>query len=133
MDLEEKQLGLMCLQYVRRFGGVLEHPAGSALFAGLPGAGLRDMYGGQTFVVDQHWFGFAARKRTWLYVVGVRGPLPPYPLKLGEGSSLVELMSREARSHTVPAMAEWLVAIARSTQLSLCTVLSDRESLNVST
>lgn len=125
MDLEEKQLGLMCLSLVRRFGGVLEQPAGSALFAGLPAAGKSDAFGFTT-VVDQHWFGFPARKRTVLYVVGLRGPLPPYPLQLGVGSSLVVSMAREARSYTVPAMAEWLVAIARSTQVSLCTVLTDR-------
>lgn len=70
------------LMSVRRWGGVLEHPADSRAFAhfGLPipkrGAGWSepDKYGGRSCCVDQGHYGHAARKRTWLYAVG--GDLP---------------------------------------------------------
>lgn len=71
------------LEQVRRFGGVLEHPAKSTFWdqAGLPkptskGAhGLLssapDDFGGFTLEVNQVEWGHPARKPTWLYVVGV--------------------------------------------------------------
>ncbi len=66
------------LASVRRFGGVLEHPAGSLAWArfGLPRPGrhgwtmpLDDL--GMTTEVDQWHYGHRARKTTWIYVVGV--------------------------------------------------------------
>jgi hypothetical protein len=33
-DPEEKNLGLIALEYIRRWGGVLEHPRGSKLWWG---------------------------------------------------------------------------------------------------
>src|SRR5690606_12067518 len=87
------------VEQVRRWGGVLEHPAGSKLWehCGLPRPipwdfGLKhkriraiscfDGFGGYTIEVDQVEWGHVARKRTWLYLVGVpREALeaPPFP------------------------------------------------------
>lgn len=77
---------------VQRCGGVLEHPAHSALWGalGLPlpaDAGperfartLRDAHGGYTLEVAQCDWGHVARKRTWLYVVGCPfDRLPAFP------------------------------------------------------
>lgn len=117
MNQAEKDLGPLCLEAVRKFGGVLEHPAGSALLPP-PGCG-RDRYGGLTFVVDQAWFGFPARKRTLLYVVGV-DELPAYPLDLAYPRRRVEDLTGEARSFTTPQMASWLIAIARHSTKCPC-------------
>lgn len=64
------------LKCVRKFGGVLEHPAYSKAFAahGLQKpAGYfwqRANCGGWVCQVDQHNYGHAAKKATWLYVYG---------------------------------------------------------------
>lgn len=83
---EEKGLALWSMDCVRRWGGVVEHPAKSTLFreTGCEFGGRRDRWGGWVLSVDQHWFGHPARKKTWLYVVGV-GPreIPPYPIMTG--------------------------------------------------
>lgn len=72
---------------VRRYGGVVEHPADSGAWNrsdhptrpgfGLPiprrneGWTLPDEHGGRSCCVDQGHYGHAARKRTWLYAVRV--------------------------------------------------------------
>ena len=68
---------------VRRFGGILEHPARSMLWdvMSLPypkwyhakavAGPLVDEWGGWTIEVQQRDWGHRLRKRTWLYVVGV--------------------------------------------------------------
>jgi hypothetical protein len=134
------------VEQVRRWGGVLEHPAGSKLWeaCGLPDpywapqkreAGARwsswpdDEFGGYTIELDQVEWGHVARKRTWLYLVGVpRGALeaPPFP-----GREPTHQVSRDAerakrrgytlkrtstRTNTLtpPAFAEYLVRLARA-------------------
>ncbi len=67
---------------VRRWGGVLEHPAYSVAWERFhlprPTAGgwTSDLLGdpGSTIEVSQVAFGHAARKRTWLYAVGCSLP-----------------------------------------------------------
>jgi hypothetical protein len=68
----------LALSAVRRFGGVLEHPARSLAWDrfGLP-TPARHGWGGSLFdpgiacEIDQAAYGHPARKRTWLYAVGV--------------------------------------------------------------
>lgn len=77
---DDSHCALRAVEQVRRFGGVLEHPAESKLFGApglhegdalpLPGE-LPDAFGGYTVEVDQVEFGHCARKTTWLYIVGV--------------------------------------------------------------
>lgn len=70
------------LTAVRNYGGVLEHPAHSKAwrYFGLrtPAAGdgwtKADDYGGWTCHVEQGHYGHMARKKTWLYAVGVELP-----------------------------------------------------------
>lgn len=70
------------LESVRRFGGVLEHPAESSAWAAfdltppLRGAGwhVADFVGGWTCHVEQGHYGHPAPKPTWLYAVGVDLP-----------------------------------------------------------
>ncbi len=68
---------------VRKWGGILEHPARSLLWEkmSLPrpepyrqatiGGPERDAWGGFTVEVDQSAFGHTSHKRTWLYMVGI--------------------------------------------------------------
>lgn len=70
------------LSAVRRFGGVLEHPADSKAWAhfGLcapkrhRGWSRADASGGWTCYVEQGHYGHASRKPTWLYASGVDLP-----------------------------------------------------------
>lgn len=78
------------LSSVRKWGGVLEHPADSNAWAffGIAkpqrGAGWRkaDAYGGWTCYVEQGHYGHTARKGTWLYANGT--DLPKLEWSLGE-------------------------------------------------
>jgi hypothetical protein len=79
---QDKSLGPIAVEQVRRFGGVLEHPAHSKLWdhCEMPAPySLPDRFGGRTIAVDQVRWGHVAIKRTWLYLVGVAaaGPNPP--------------------------------------------------------
>ena len=70
------------LAAVRRYGGILEHPAASAAWeafglAAPPRAGgwiNADWEEGWTCCVDQGKYGHRAQKATWLYAVGVQLP-----------------------------------------------------------
>lgn len=70
------------LASVRRFGGVLEHPAYSDAWAAhdlnAPPTGggwvASDLFGGWTCYVEQARYGHAAKKATWLYACGVDLP-----------------------------------------------------------
>lgn len=110
---DEKALALHAVHAVRTFGGVLEHPAHSTLWeaAQLPAPGQRDEFGGFTYVVDQSWFGHAAPKRTWLYIVGAES-LPEVPFELGMVPGRVASLGRRAREATPPVFAFWLLDLA---------------------
>lgn len=114
-------LGLWCVRWVQRCGGVLEHPEHSALFqyADLPTPG--NSFGvGFTIEVPQFWFGHRALKRTWLYIVGkTKRQLPEMPFRLerytGSGNghnASVRLMCRTERKATPVGLAEWLIRVA---------------------
>ncbi len=85
------------LAAVRRFGGVLEHPAYSLAWAryGLgrpPESGgwvSADFEGGWSAYVEQGRYGHPARKATWLYAVGVELP----SLRWGQGYTGEALVS----------------------------------------
>lgn len=131
---------LRAVQQVRRWGGVLEHPAGSKLWQAAgpampePGA-PPDVFGGYSLEVEQVSWGHVARKRTWLYFVRVPRELVMAGLrtggepthwcsggrKRGKGSGGlvppgIKVCSAQQRRRTPPAFAEWLVSLARSVQ-----------------
>lgn len=129
---------------VRRWGGVLEHPAHSRLWRELalpyPDE-LPDSFGGFAVEVDQCAWGHVARKRTWLYVVGVpraatisgirtggtpthwvagfhkrAGGVRKFP---GSGAAAppgIKICSSQQRRRTPRAFAAWLVELASSAQ-----------------
>lgn len=121
------------LSAVRRWGGVLEHPAYSDAWAAydLPtpprgGGWVRGLCGGWSCHVEQGRYGHAAKKATWLYCYGVTPP----SLRWGaahEAGALVSWCGNRVRSGeirprlgkqaaiaTPPEFREALLAIARS-------------------
>lgn len=130
----ERDLAPWAVEQIRAWGGVLEHPARSVLWQACdlpaPGQG-EDPFGGFTLPVDQFWLGHRARKRTFLYVVGLSPrDLPPFPIVLGEAPCTVGLWSgrdkarcrpeigKQERERTPPDFATWLVDLARRTRLA---------------
>jgi hypothetical protein len=97
------------LASVRKWGGVLEHPAASSAWAAFglkepPRAGgwiVADWEGGWTCCVDQGHYGHRAQKATWLYAVAV--PLPM--LRWGKSDRRIRLDdgydSREERRRKI--------------------------------
>lgn len=122
--------GLYC---VRKWGGVLEHPAWSLAWGahGLiapPAFGWqRDLTGGWCCEVAQSAYGHRATKLTWLYYVGDTPPPPlnwakprgthmvSYCTQRGDGTYFrnnARRMSKHEGSATPPAFADELIALA---------------------
>lgn len=117
------------LDAVRRWGGVLEHPASSGAWpvfglpAPVPGAWVSSLFcEGWATQVSQVAYGHRAQKRTWLYYVGL---VPPPLLDWSEPphthivtttqhpAALPELSKRERRA-TPPAFRDLLLEMART-------------------
>lgn len=114
----EKAISIFCAAMVKRWGGVLEHPAHSKLWkvAGLP-TPLQTTRGtdGWTLQVPQFWFGHRGLKETWLYIQGVRSfdlPVMSYRMP-GADVRPVEDLCKAERERTPEPMARWLVEVAR--------------------
>jgi hypothetical protein len=112
------------LKAVRRYGGVIEHPAHSHAWQwfDLPRpvtsgwtAGLWD--DGLSCEVDQRWYGHEARKPTWLYAVNCQlpafewGPAPKGERTVGSGWGGG---CKHLRSRTPLAFRDVLLDAARS-------------------
>jgi hypothetical protein len=130
--------------FVRTHGGVLEHPAGSLLWreSALPEPGDPrgcDAFHGYTIEIDQCEWGHVARKRTWLYLVGIpREALeaPPFPGRepthwisggrgrVGKKAKTtpvppgIKVASACQRRRTPPLLAEYLVRLARAASVA---------------
>lgn len=135
-----KDCGPIAVAQVRKFGGVLEQPSGSKLWANceIPEPGEpRDVHRGFSLLVEQCAWGHVARKRTWLYFVGVDRELVQSTLRIGgtpthwvsggrnpmrkngkTGGGCVppgiKVCSAQQRRRTPVAFAEWLVMLARA-------------------
>lgn len=133
------------LEAVRRWGGVLEHPADSSAWLahgliGPPRSGGWVTAGdwlGWTCCVEQGHYGHPSRKPTWLYVVGCDLPSLPWG-RSGAGarldlsartteerrrlvrSGVVPLLCARKRSATPGAFASLLLSIARTARVSSC-------------
>lgn len=127
------------LAAVRRWGGVLEHPAASSAWEtfGLrtpPRAGgwvAADWDGGWTCCVDQKHYGHRAQKATWLYAVGVDLPTLTWGkstggARLDQGfhsaaerrrairTGICQRLSKRQRAETPEPFRDLLVSMARS-------------------
>lgn len=107
----EAELSIWAMAMVRRFGGVLEHPYCSRLWAasGCRSFGVRDASGGVLIPVMQSWWGHRAPKKSCLYVVG---PVPVLPYDELAAKTTVERMGRPERERTPPAFAKFLFDLA---------------------
>lgn len=124
------------LTAVRRYGGVLEHPAYSLAWDryGLPEPGrygwTRSLFdGGYTTEVSQSAYGHEARKRTWLYAVGCELPallwhegettaqVSAFGLTRGKSHwTYAEALDKGKSSYTPAAFRDVLLAMARTAQ-----------------
>jgi hypothetical protein len=130
------------LDAVRRWGGVLEHPEGSAAWEhfGLLApprnggwvAADWPMHNGWTCCVEQGAYGHRARKATWLYASGVELPVlawgraPGDFVRLDEGfhsaeeraravkTGACQRLSKRQRAATPPGFRDVLLSIART-------------------
>lgn len=122
----ERQLAIDAVRRVQQWGGVLEHPAESTLWAhmGLPLPGRApDSFGGWTAEVRQCDWGHKAEKLTWLYIVGCHpDELPALPpsseptgvIKPQRGvPRTLKIVTKAEREHTPAELARWLVDVAR--------------------
>lgn len=120
----EHWLAVWAVLRMWRYGDVLEHPAGSKLwsFMNLARPGQRyDSHGGFSVSLNQSWFGYPAKKNTWLYVVGCDiSDLPEMPLnfnaitKTVSGSknrNVLKELSHSERSRTTLQFNEYLIAV----------------------
>lgn len=110
----------MALSAVDRFGGVLEHPAGSLAWKhfGLrtPQRGRWIVSGGTAWVteVSQSAYGHRARKRTWLYLVAKVPRVldwsdPEGEAQIGWFDRIKPTLSKREACLTPPAFAQMLV------------------------
>ena len=128
---------MRALATVRRFGGVLEHPAGIRAW---PRYGLTAPEGGSGWAetspgewvceVWQSAYGHRARKRTWLFYCGNVAPLEarweraPGTHQVGWFDRVKPTLGKREASRTPVAFAEWLLEVASrcrrgSVQISL--------------
>lgn len=129
------------LASVRRWGGVLEHPAYSDAWRAFDlqrparhGGWKENPCGGFTAHVEQGRYGHPAKKATWLYVYGVpREKLPELrwgSLPVGQSKALVSRcgnhvssgetrprVGKRAAAATPPEFREVLLSLARSVSL----------------
>jgi hypothetical protein len=121
----ERELALFAIEQVRKWGGALEHPAGSELWAQLQIPELclfTDSWGGYTVMVDQFDFGHVAHKPTKVYVCGCTPDnLPVMPKRRNEIAAKsitgqvpgTRRCTQREREYTPARFAQWLVAVAR--------------------
>jgi hypothetical protein len=127
---DEKELAITAVNQVRKWGGVLEHPASSSLWPeiNLPAPGSVDSFGGFSIMVFQSWFGHRAVKKTLLYIVGISPKeIPPYPISLDAVTHIISSLKRRKsgkrtikqectkseREKTPEKFANYLIEIAK--------------------
>ena len=110
----ERELALWAMDKVRQFGGVVEHPYNSRLWAAANCAqfGMRDQHGGILVPVLQSWWGHRAPKKSCFYIVG---PLPDVPDSFNPPTTTtVERMCKAERERTPADLAAWLINVAKA-------------------
>lgn len=120
----EHLLAVWSIIRIWRYGGVLEHPAGSKLWKLMrltkPGQGI-DKHGGFSLSIDQHWFGHKCKKNTWLYIKGLSfSQIPDYTLNFNaieysisntKNNSNLKEVERKWRNKTPIKLAKFLIKI----------------------
>lgn len=132
----DAELAPRAVNQIRQWGGVLEHPAESRLWdaLGLPKPGEAGSRLEYSIEVEQVHWGHVARKRTWLYLVGIprealeRAPFPerePSHWASGRRGMVaaydnvppgIKVCSAAQRRRTPILFAEYLVRLARASR-----------------
>lgn len=131
----DRELGPIAVAQVRRWGGVLEQPARSKLWEACAIAPPPEHDGfGFSVEVEQVAWGHPARKKTWLYLVGIDparvldgmriGGTPTHWVsggrdvnRKGSGGVVppgIKVCSAQQRRRTPLEFARWLCQLARS-------------------
>lgn len=129
---DEKGLAIWSINMIRQHGGVLEHPRASKLWGSmrLPKPGSLDKFGGFSVCIDQFCWGHKARKRSLLYIVGIKpSQLPPIPIRLDaveftvaskikkkSGRLVKKEITKKEREATPEEFAKWLIKLAEIIQ-----------------
>lgn len=129
----EKELSIIAVNQVRKFGGILEHPSRSSLwpYMNLPLPNqVPDRYGGFSISIDQSWWGHLVRKPTLLYIVGTTlKKMPACPIRFDAithtifvsqrmakrkklGQRQKKVLSKAGRETTPIEFAKWLIEVA---------------------
>jgi hypothetical protein len=101
----EKLLAYFALCTVISNGGILEHPAHSTLWkeCNLPLPGAKQNHLGFSISIDLHWFGYPARKKTWLFISGIEySELPILPLSFDVVSHCISTKSKTSSLKSIP-------------------------------
>lgn len=113
----EKDLGPLCVGFLRECGGVLEHPAHSHLWEHCKLPYPNESKGSLWCMeVHQAWWGHPLRKKTWLLFNRIPKEIVEIPFLLHHGGNdrrRQQVMSKAQRSATPPDFAQWLVNLAR--------------------
>jgi hypothetical protein len=108
---ESIQLARHCYDICQINGGIIEQPAHSIMFDYL---GIKP-----TMEVWQSWFGFRAKKRTWLYCDKVT--LLPAPITFDLSTHSVEKLSSTMRARQTLQFSQWLVNSVRTSIIARST------------
>jgi hypothetical protein len=113
-----KGLALWALHSVQLHGGILEHPRSSRLWDYLEVNAFKnyDSHGGFLCSLDLSWFGFPARKKTCIYVVGIkRSNLKAFPITFDAPTKIVSSsgdkkpeLAKSQRSASPPAFCDYV-------------------------
>jgi hypothetical protein len=129
------------LKAVRKWGGVIEHPAMSRAWRTYDLAKpskyhttKRDLSGGFSIFVNQSQYGHLSQKPTWLYICGYRGdfeeefyiPQGKKRVQYGIGTGNNASLPTKLRKRTPELFADLLVSIAKR-----CTFYRDHWSYHV--
>lgn len=133
--ISEKNCAYNSVDFVRKYGGVLEHPASSTLWSemNLPLGNNIDDYGGFTLSINQSWFGHKCEKKTWLYICGcLPTEIPNYTICFDliehcisssrriKGRARLKEVTDYQRIATPLVFAEWLI--------NLCLIINQKKN-----
>lgn len=105
-ETHERGYAIWALQYINKYGGILEHPKSSDIW------NHKEVREDCKFPIQQSDYGHKARKDTILYIVGVsRRHLPRPGLNLGNPDGKIEYLSKSLREHTPIDLARYLIKI----------------------
>lgn len=103
---DEKELAYLCWDFVHKNGGIFEHPSGSHFFKTV------NADKSKMLSVDQCWWGFPARKRTYLYFHECTWL--PFPLFQLPQVKELQCIRQHLRSRSPLSFNQWLVDSIRS-------------------